>query len=119
MSKDSHKIKSYKELSISTNNLKTKYYDSTLGGIDMNRIKSDITKLKLDIQTLNKGNGLYTYDSENNKFVKLFEDLEIDYIHTLEFKLEALERFKRKILDEDEIIIPDRIKKYKESLKED
>lgn len=113
MAKDSHSLKRYNELSISTNQIKAKYYNPETDKLDIDRLKKDISKLRIDIRALETGEGLYTYDSKTGKYIKLFEDLEIDYIHTLRFRLSALEIFVNQNDIISNIVIPKRIKNYK------
>ena len=103
-------------ISVSSSKLKKKYYDPKLDKIDINKIKSDITKIQLDINAINSG-GLYYYDEKSNRYIKVFDDLKTDYIKILYTKKKGLEQFLN-IVTYNDITIPESFKIMKKNKEE-
>lgn len=115
MKEKSYYLKRSSDICISRSNLKAKYYDPVADKLDIDAIRKDIAKIKIDIDTLVNGDALYVYDSKANKYTVLFRDLELEYIHLLRLRLDALESFEKDLDPEEIINIPDYIKRKKKS----
>ena len=65
-----------------------------------------LLEINININNINE-NGLFTYNPNTQSYIKVFDELKVDYLRILNMKKKALESFLN-IIDYNSIVIPDK-----------